>query len=352
MAKPRVIIADEDTNYIIPLQFKFVSDFFDKIDLEIISSREYFNELFSKPQNIEILIISEELYDSSLQRHNIGNVFVMSENQDEGQTGNLNVNKLFKYSSIKEIFNEVIGKSAGILDAGKVEKKETQIVLVTSASGGVGKTTIAMGVAACLTKNYKRVLYINASRLQNFQYLMDNKTAISSSEVYSKIINPTEQVYMDIKHVIRKEGFFYLPAFKAALMSIGINYSTFKRISLSAKESADYDFIVIDAENVFDENKTDLLDIADKVVVVTEQSYSSVCATNLLISNINGINSEKYMFVCNGFSKEDYNALIAPEIDNKFTVNEYVEKFDVTGNISSEELAQNNGIRKVSFLIM
>lgn len=352
MAKPRVIIADEDANYIIPLQFKFVSDFFNKVDLEIISKREYFNELFLKPQNVEILIVSEELYDSSLQRHNIGNVFVMSENQDEGQTGDLNINKLFKYSSIKEIFNEIVGKSAGILDAGKVEKKETQIVLITSASGGVGKTTIALGMAACLTKNYKRVLYINASRLQNFQYLLDNRTAISSPEVYSKVINPTEQVYMDIKHVIRKEGFFYLPAFKAALMSIGIDYSIFKKVALSAKKSKDFDFIVIDAENAFDENKTDLLDIADKVVVVTGQSYNSVCATNFWISNINGINSEKYMFVCNRFSKDIYNALIAPEIDNKFTVNEYVEKFDVSGIVSCEELAQNNGIRKVSFLVM
>ena len=37
MARPKVIIADEDANYIVPLQFKFVTDFFNKIDLEIIT---------------------------------------------------------------------------------------------------------------------------------------------------------------------------------------------------------------------------------------------------------------------------------------------------------------------------
>lgn len=36
MARPKVIIADEDASYIVPLQFKFVTDFFNKIDLEII----------------------------------------------------------------------------------------------------------------------------------------------------------------------------------------------------------------------------------------------------------------------------------------------------------------------------
>ena len=40
MAKPRIIIADTDINYIIPLQLKFVEDFFEKIDLEIISDKE------------------------------------------------------------------------------------------------------------------------------------------------------------------------------------------------------------------------------------------------------------------------------------------------------------------------
>ena len=55
MARPKVIIADEDANYIVPLQFKFVTDFFNKIDLEIITDRAYFDDYFSKPQNAEIL---------------------------------------------------------------------------------------------------------------------------------------------------------------------------------------------------------------------------------------------------------------------------------------------------------
>jgi len=199
MARPKVIIADEDASYIVPLQFKFVTDFFNKIDLEIITDRAYFDEYFSRPQNAEILIISDDLYDSSLQRHNIQNIFVMMEQYDEGSTGELNVNQIFKYTSIKEIFNEIIGKSTGALNIAVVEKKETQIILVTSAVGGVGKTTVAMGVAACLEQNYKRVLYINAARLQNFQYLLDNTTAISSPDVYGKLINPTDRIYDDIK---------------------------------------------------------------------------------------------------------------------------------------------------------
>ncbi|MDY2632911.1 AAA family ATPase [Clostridium sp.] len=352
MSRPRVIIADADENYIVPLQLKFVKDFFDQIDLEIITDKVYFDEFFRKPQKAEILIVSDELYNPSLQRHNISNIFMMTEQYEDGYTADLNVTSLFKYTSVKEIFSNIVSKSSDSLNFIDKKKKETQIVVVTSASGGVGKTTVAMGVSACLTKNFKKVLYINASRLQSFQYMLENQMPITSPEVYTNLANPGEQIYSELKHVIRREMFSYLPAFKASLMSVGLKYSVFEKIAMSAKESNEHDFIVIDVESTFDEDKTRLLDIADKVIIVTEQSVNAVNAVNALISNINGTNSDKYVFVCNKFDKENYNALISPEMTIKFTVNEYVDNFKVNGTVKFEELSQKVGIRKVSFLVI
>lgn len=352
MARPRVIIADEDASYIVPLQFKFVTDFFNKIDLEVITDRAYFDDYFSKPQNAEILIVSDELYDSSLQRHNIQNIFVMMEQYDEGGTGDLNVTQLFKYTSIKEIFNEITGKSAEALNIAAVEKKETQIILVTSAAGGVGKTTVAMGVAACLAQNYKRVLYIEASRLQNFQCFLDNNTPISAPDVYSKLINSSETIYSDIQHVIRKEVFNYIPPFKASLMSVGLDYSVYEKIVASAKNSRAFDYIIIDAESTFDEHKTDLLDLSDKVIVVTKQEYGVVYATNYFVSNIDSLNSDKYIFVCNEFDSDSYNAIISPDINLKFTINEYVPNIKKGGNDKVNDLLRIDELKKVAFLII
>lgn len=350
MAKPRVIIADEDSNYIIPLQYKFVDEFFDKIDLEVISNREYFVELFSKPQNVDVLIVSEELYESSLRKHNICNIFVMSENQDEVQSGDLNVNKLFKYTSIKEIYIEVVGKSAEALSVAVTESKETQIVLVTSAAGGVGKTTVAMGVAASLAKSYKRVLYINASRLQCFDYWLNNRTTIVAPDVYMKLISPSEHIYNDLKHVIRNEMFSYLPAFRASLLSIGVDFSIYEKIAVSAKNSGDFDYIIIDAESTFDEEKNRLTNLADTVLVITEQTLSSVLHTNLWVTNTNGIMSDKYIFVCNKFDSVKNNALIKPDILIKFSVTEYIEKYEAEKSLG--ELTKMNDIQRVTLLIM
>lgn len=352
MAKPRIIIADEDASYIVPLQFKFVTDFYNRIDLEIITERAYFDDFFSKPQNADILIISDELYDSSLQRHNISNVFVMMEQFDDGGTGDLNVNRMFKYTSIKEIFNEIVGKSAGALNLGAVEKKETQVILVTSAAGGVGKTTIAMGISASLTKNYKRVLYINAARLQFFHHMLENQSSVISSDIYAKLASETEIRFSDISHVIRKELFSYLPPFKAALMSLGLEYSIFEKIVAAAKKSEEFDFIIVDADSTFDEDKATLIDMADKVVVVTTQGITSVVATNILVSNINGAGTDKYIFICNDFDKEKDNALISPAISLKFTVSDYIEHFKYCENMKPDDISKESSVQRAAFLII
>lgn len=63
MDKPRVVIADTDENYIQSIELKFIEDFFDKVQLEIITDQEYFERLFMTPQSADILIVSEDLYE-------------------------------------------------------------------------------------------------------------------------------------------------------------------------------------------------------------------------------------------------------------------------------------------------
>ncbi len=351
MAKPRIIIADIDFSYIIPLQLKFAEDYFEKIDLEIITDKDYYEELFSLPQKADILIISEEMYDKSIQRHNISNIFIMTEDSEE-KTADLNENFIYKYTSIKEIFNEIMGKSADVLNSGLNVNKGTQIILVYSACGGVGKTTVAMGISTCLTKNYKKVLYVNAGHLQSFQRLLDNESPITATDVYSKLSMPTSHIYEDIKHVLRREQFMYLPPFKAALLSLGLKYSLYAQLVLSAKKSNDFDFIIVDADATFDEDKIELFEIADKVIIVTEQTASSVYATNVLASNVTGMSGEKYTFVCNNFKKNRDNALVSSSVSLKFSVSDYIEHIEQYDQMKCVDLVKDNGIQKTAFLIM
>lgn len=350
MTKPRIIIADTDRSYIVPIQLKFVEDFFDMVELEIITDQDYFTQLFSSPQRADILIVSEELYDSSLSRHNIEHIFLMMEQYEEESTAELSVTCIYKYTSIKEIFNVIIGK--GELGNGVSPNNDPQIVLICSASGGVGKTTIALGICGALTRDYKKVLYLNACRLQSFQRMLKNNSAIISNDVYSVLSSDSRNYFEDIKHVFRKELFTYLPPFKAALMSLGIEYSVFAKIAAAAKKSEEFDYIVVDTDSSFDEDLARLMGIADKVLVVSNQSATSVLSTNVLVENINGVENDKYIFVCNDFRDDEDNALISPEITPKFAVSEYVEHIPHYDSAKCDEFAVNRGIQKISVLLV
>ena len=352
MAKPRIIVADTDAGYIQSLQLKFIEEFFEKIDLEIITDEDYFETLFSSPQKAEVLIVSEDLYSTALQKHNISHIFLLTEHYEDDTTGDLNVGKIYKYTSIKEIFNEILGKSADSFNVDSRSKKETQIVVVTSATGGVGKTTVAMGLAGCLAKNYKRVLYLNTDPIHTFQFLLKNPSPITSAEVYSKLARNSDNAYGEIKHLIRNEVFSYLPPFRGALMSIGIEENIFIQIANGAKRSGDYDFIVIDSNSAFDDTKASLLEFADRVIFVTNQSRMSVSALNVLVNNINGIHADKYVYICNNFDKESDNALISADIQTKFQVNEYIEHIDHYDGLLGSDFAEQVSFQKASYLLL
>ena len=222
----------------------------------------------------------------------------MMEQYDEGDTGELNVNQLFKYTSIKEIFNEIVGKSAGALNVAVVEKRETQIIVFTSGYGGAGKTTISRNIALCLAKNYKRVLYVNNGSLQSFQFEFKNTTKMIINDVINRLYDKKNDLYMEMKHLLRTEGFTYLPAFKTALMSIGLSKDFFNKFVENAKKSNEFDYIIIDLESVYDESMVKFFDCSEKVVIITEQKRSSIEATNELVSNISMKGNDKYVFVC------------------------------------------------------
>ena len=186
MQKPKIVIADDDFSYIVPLQSKFIYEFFDDIELEVITDEQYYKEMFSSPQKIDILIVDKKFYLDDFDKHEIKTIFVMTEDQNDDMECGENVHLLYKYTNVKGILIEIVGKS-GLKMPVQKNKNTPQIIMVTSASGGIGKTTVAMGIATALSEMYKKVLYIEASRLQTFQYHLKNAEPILKQDIYTRL---------------------------------------------------------------------------------------------------------------------------------------------------------------------
>lgn len=199
-------MADTDESYVIPLQKKFAELFADKIDLEIITDKDYFNQLFSLSQHADILLVSDTLYNSGLKKHDIRHLMILSEHYEPGQTDELDICRLFKYTSVREIFNEITGRCKDTLYAEQDAGKETKIILITSASGGVGKRVLhsaCVVVWNVIIRNTvcecgsASVVSVDAGKRRADQRCFGLCGSVGESW----------QVYRIVRHVIRKEGF-------------------------------------------------------------------------------------------------------------------------------------------------
>lgn len=342
MNKHKVIIADADKVYLAALVKYIAENYYDNIELEIITDSSYLMSYFSSTPRAELMIVSEPFHKLNLNYDGISNVFVLQESSDECEGENIRT--LDKYSSLKELFIEITSVCGWVFGTRTGDLNNPKIILVTSGSGGTGKTFISLALSRALAVN-KRVLYLDAESLQTFQcYLTD--TSPLTDEICNRCNHIDENIYNDIRYSFKAEGFTYFPRFKSPLYSQGINESIFAEIARGAKKSGDFDFIIIDSDSLLNGTKAQLCQLADKIMVITDQAKKSVYATSVLLSSISGSMSEKTIVICNNYSDQKDTVMLGG-----FNVEEYADHFDNIDTMSMEEIAASKCIKRISYLV-
>lgn len=349
MAKHRVILAELDEEYVFPLELKFLEEMRDDIELEVITDRAYFEEYFEKPKKAEILIVGDELYASTLRQHNINHIFVLCERQDQLTEEYENVQTIYKYTSIKHIYNQVMFSLSGELLGGKSAGKETEVIMVYSAIGGCGKTTVSLGLANCLAQNFKRVLYIDAEYIQNAHYLLRNQAPLTT-DLVRQLHGNEAHPFQKLSHCIRNEGFDYLPPFRASLSALNLDYGFYQRLISEVKATRKYDYIIVDTDCVFDEGKTGLIDMANRLVLIMMQDSYSVMKTDMLLNSMDITEEDKIMYICNHYRPDRKNMLL--EQSSRYMISNYIERQAVDDTLQLRDLLAMDGIQKLTFELL
>lgn len=349
MSKPTIILADTDENYISSLELKFIDTLDEHINLEIITDEKYFEEYFSTPRTAEIVALSDELYTDALRKHNIANLCVLVESTESSGTEDLELKTIYKYSSLKEIYNEIIGMSTDPELRGGNVSAETQVVMVYSPIGGSGKTSIAIGLSTCLAAN-KRVLYVDAEEINTFSVLLEGAETMSSM-FYSEFRPDNNQIYLNMKPQIRTERFSYLPPFKGSLSSIGISIESIIKFIECAKASKDYDYIVVDVDSTYSDDKAMLLSLADRVFMIAMQDRVSAHKMNMLLHNANCTDAEKYIFICNHFVTEAPNYIVSTA-KKKYVVSEFINESEGFAELTAEKFGKVSNFQNLALMLL
>ena len=322
MGKPHIVLMDPDATYLAPLESRFLEELKDDIDLEVITDEQYRNQFLSTPHDIEALLVSEEWHSDSLAMQNIAHTFVLTEERQVEGTSSLLVDYTFKYSSINLIFGKVKSSCAAL--SMKDEGKEAQVVMFHSPVGGSGSTTAAMAMSVCLQEAYKRVLYVDAEYIQTFRCFMQS-SRLAPDRMAQEMADPCGALFERMSAYIESNGFDYLPPLRAGLVAFGVDFGFFARFVEAVRDSGRYDYVVVDTDSTFDENKIELLSLADKVVVVVTQDAKALFKTARFIENLDSADEEKYMFICNKYRKGEDNAFADTSGGSSVSLDGYVE---------------------------
>ena len=346
MGKVKIVIADTNEEYLIPLEIKLIHELGNQMDLDIISEKEYYGEYFSTGRSLDIAIVGQELFSKEILKHNIKKIFVLAEEKEE-ITEERNVFWLDRFTSVKEIYDKVAYESLGNLEEKRSRAKETQLIVVYSPSGGTGKTTLSLGLAAILADSYHKTLYLDAERVQTFQFRMSNKETLASS-IGSEIEKNKTNLFAGLRQYLRKENFDYLPAFCTAMESLDIKYEFFAEYIESVKESHEYEYIVVDTDKTLDEGKLVLLEKADKVLLVQRPYMTDKFDMEFFQNNMNLSDQEKFLFICNQCD----NLYSADYIANlKYPVNGTMELRNPNALITLEAIKRIEGINKIAYIL-
>lgn len=297
MAKPLFVLADTNLEYIAPLEAKLLETFRDGIELEVMDDPAYMERFASNARRIDVLIVADRLYNAFLRQNDIGIVYKLAEEESDENLQGSSVRVIYKYAHIQKVFGEIEYGARPFVQTKRVQVQKTKIVLVYSASGGVGKTTIALGLSANLAGNHKRVLYLDAENIQDFGYYLQDKDSLAAS-ANSVLGGAGVDLYNGIKPYIKSEGFDYLPPLRMAASAMGIDCSTYAQMAKEFQKHVDYDYIIIDTDSVFDSNKDEMMQMADKIILVTSTTAAARYKTELLMNNLAAVDSGRFLTVC------------------------------------------------------
>lgn len=340
MEKRKIIFAESEEAYIYSIIIKFIEEQGENISIECITDESYLRSISEEPVKCDVLVMKEEWYNTYFRKQNIAEIFLLCEDNSGDRISG--IRKIYKYSSVKEIYLDIV---SGLNLEKQLQRRNKSTILyaVHSAVGGSGKTTLALGLCSALKKYSHRVLYVNLESIQNFNYLMDQRDYIEYSYWNQQVVNGLEAV-------AREQGFEYVPPLKQSALSNGISYSRLLNILEQTRSRCIYDFIVVELPVDLDMERLQVLNMADKVVLVTKQDALSIWKTERFLENIDYTDWSRFLLVCNFYDEKQENFAIH---SRKLSVSEYIPRQENTEELQSvSQIMQSNVFDRLVYLML
>ena len=316
MQKLIIVLIDKDEIYLQPVWKKFSDELGNNAEISMITEEEYIDIYFSAPQRIDILLVNEELHISSLQKHDIANVFILSERITE------KAGYIYKYTSVKEIYDYVISNVGSETINKSGPSCKTKLIVFYSPVGGCGTTTISDYAAKLLAEKH-RTLYISMEDMQSV-YAQINCDRYMDKGFEQMMLHDDDSLLNALDSEIYSEGCDYLLPVRTRFSTMKPKPAHYISIIKKLIGLQRHEYIIVDTSSALDDEKTGLLSLADKVVILTRQDRISAWKIDNLMELIDCSNQSKFIFICNMYNETNENHLNYKFMKNPCLIRAYI----------------------------
>lgn len=331
MKKIRIVIADTNTQYMDSLAaFMRSSEEASKFILTFFSNVEHLSTYINQGENIDILLISPELYDEDLTIDNQTTLILLEDDQFSNRADELKV--VYRYQRLNQLVSNILSiYYEQNITANKLlaRSKETNVISVYSPVGGTGKTTVATNLSKQLALTGAKVFYLNLETFNSTKLYFTSKEDNPSLQIFYYVKTDLTQLSSKIEALKKYDPYSMIDYFDLAVSAdemLEITGSEVQMLLNGIIETGSYDYIVVDLDSSLHERNKSVLIESDQIIWPIKNDAQSFFKSNSFLKEEEkiigkeNIIKDKMLVIVNG-----YDGSLNNHVDDlEFSINGYL----------------------------
>lgn len=289
----RLVIADSDKEYLNALVEYLANQELGKFYVTSLTEEHEFLEYIKNNENrSDIILIAAELcrkIKEKIREVNFGTVIILT-------AGDIPLNDL-KYATINkyQCGNKIINDMRDIYQHQRgvirvnAENERAKVIGVFSSQGGVGKTTVAVGLSIQLACEGKAVLYLNLENFPSTTLYFEGGEEKNFSNVLYYLQQQKPDISSKIKGAQCSDSYYGVYFFQPPDSPLDWNEVTegqLERLLQELKKTGNYDYIVVDLSSSLNTKNIVVLGNCDNIILVLASTQVCRIKHQTLLRNL------------------------------------------------------------------
>lgn len=299
MERITLIIAEKEREYI-DLFMKYVreTEYIRKFNIKTFSSKENLEGFFKRQKKTDILLTIPEFITGNLEVGKIEVTILLSEKNKIDENENLPV--LFKYQPLNQILSKILSIYTENCENGKLRiigDNKVNVITVCSASGGNGKTTVAINLASKIALRDKKVLYLNLEFFNSTGIFFPLKGSDDLSRILYYLKTDSNDLVNkidELKNYDLESKIEYFEPFSNSYELFDLTREDLKILIDSIEKLGRYDYLIIDLDILKSDFFVSAFTRSDNIIWLVLDNIQDLHKTKLFKDNLIFLLDDRY----------------------------------------------------------